>query len=195
MSTARMKRIRHVHLSSLRHRARLQPAMAKGTNQPPAALAKRSPKSIIVQIETALMIYPRLVMLHTFPRPPEPRNCCCSSTVSLPLSNARRMNIPALYHSLVLRIGDGTGLPYVENGTGTGTIAFITEQVSYTTSVFAEDGRGFDAPDITRRQHQSKWTPDDVGERMDLCGPAAPRPPERPVLRRMRRVGFCCTCC
>jgi hypothetical protein len=47
---------------------------------------------------------------------------------------------------------------------------------------FEEGGRGLDVADISRRQHQRVGAADDVGERMDLCGPAAPGPPDR--LRR-----------
>lgn len=60
-----------------------------------------------------------------------------------------------------------------------GIVAFVTEQVSNATGVFEEGGRSLDVADVTRRQHQCIGTADDVGERMDLRGPAAPGPPDR----------------
>lgn len=48
--------------------------------------------------------------------------------------------------------------------------------------MFEEGGRGLDVADVARRQHQRVVTANDVGERLNLCGPAAPGPPDR--LRR-----------
>lgn len=67
-----------------------------------------------------------------------------------------------------------------------GIEAFVTEQVSHATGVFEEGRRGLDVADVTCRQHQRIGAADDVGERMDRCGPGWDRPiacAERPLLQ------------
>ena len=60
-----------------------------------------------------------------------------------------------------------------------GIVAFVNEQVTHATDVFEESRRGLNVAATTRGQRKRTGP---AGGRMDLCMPAAPRPPDR--LRR-----------
>lgn len=51
-------------------------------------------------------------------------------------------------------------------------IALVTEQVAHAPGTFEEGGRGLYVANVAGRQHQRIRTADDVGERVDLSGPA-----------------------
>ncbi len=60
--------------------------------------------------------------------------------------------------------------------------AFVAEQVAHAPGAFEKRGCCLDVADIAGRQHQRIRAPDDVGEYMDLGGPATTRAADR--LRR-----------
>lgn len=77
--------------------------------------------------------------------------------------------------------GDGSSAGIADQAAQSASY-FVAEQIVHATGAFGQGRRRLHFADVARRQHQRIGTADNVGERMNLCGPAAPGSPDR--LRR-----------